>query len=153
MEYTQISFSFFFSYSRDKWAQFCDNDEIKNLLKTEFTHRLVVCSWHFQPSELIGDGRSRLAFNGLVPHLRPPHPRNHSPHPGNLATGNEDHAVESTSETSPATIYAEYDYCICLCSKFYLKFFQWSTASFCSKAKRSCLKNCQCRCRSFSKFA
>jgi hypothetical protein len=61
-------------FSRDKWTTFCENPDIQEILETDRSHRLVVCSWHFLPTELIGDGRSRLAFNGLVPHLRPPPP-------------------------------------------------------------------------------
>jgi len=68
------TFGFLFNFSRDKWTSFCENPDVVEILQSERPHRLVVCSWHFDPTELIGDGRSRLAFNGLVPHLRPPPP-------------------------------------------------------------------------------
>jgi hypothetical protein len=57
------------------WKKFCDNDDLNDLLCEE-NYRLGVCSWHFDDTDIVTNGgRARLAYNGIVPHVRPPPPR------------------------------------------------------------------------------
>ncbi|CAB3366271.1 Hypothetical predicted protein [Cloeon dipterum] len=59
-----------------KWLDFCDNEMLKDYPLESLFSKSVICCWHFEPSEISEDGRSRLLFNGLVPHVRPPRDRN-----------------------------------------------------------------------------
>ncbi|XP_059471587.1 nascent polypeptide-associated complex subunit alpha, muscle-specific form-like [Neocloeon triangulifer] len=59
-----------------KWLDFCDNENLDALSLDRVANRLFVCCWHFDSSEISHDKKNRLAFTGLVPHLRPPRPKN-----------------------------------------------------------------------------
>ncbi|XP_065338528.1 uncharacterized protein LOC135938642 isoform X2 [Cloeon dipterum] len=58
-----------------KWLDFCDNEMLSDYQLESLFSKSVICCWHFEPSEISEDGRSRLLYNGLVPHVRPPRDR------------------------------------------------------------------------------